>query len=75
MVNANFPAGAKRNRSAKPIYEAHNQKHYFLVKLDKILLVMVQETEDNVVIANTIEFMEKLQKQLNLSVLFESLGQ
>lgn len=42
--------------------------------MDKIVVSMVQETEDTRVIAHSIEFMEQLQKKLNLTVLFENLG-
>jgi hypothetical protein len=70
-----FPSSGKRIRSQKPEYENHGRKHYFVLKMDKIVISMVQDTEDTGVIAQSIEFMERLQKKLNLTVLFENLGQ
>jgi len=76
IIANNFPTGAaKRSQPNKPAYESHDKKHYFVLKMDKFVISMIQETDDNAIIAQSIEFMEKLQKKLNLTVLFANLGQ
>lgn len=75
IIAKKFPTNAKRSRSQKPEYTNQGNKHYFVLKMDKIVISLVQETDDTTLVAQCVEFMERLHKKLNLTVLFENLGQ